>query len=104
MAITNRGLYEEVVNDAGVLDDALRGKIGDFHVGLRKQPRERILFKPAVNARPAALVDYQPGDTVRARAVVRGNLRFDALFRIWGITFDVDENGNENVELELVQP
>lgn len=103
-AVLNRGLYEEVVNDAGVLDDTFRARIGDFHVNLRKNPRERILFKPAVNAKPTPLVDYEPGDTVRARAVVRGSLRFDALFRIWGITFDVDENGNENVELELVQP
>jgi hypothetical protein len=103
-ALSNRGLYEEVINDAGVLDNAFREKIGDFHVNLRKNPRERILFKPAINAKPSPLVDYEPGDTVRARAVVRGSLRFDALFRIWGITFDVDENGNENVELELVQP
>jgi hypothetical protein len=102
--ISSRGLFEEVVGDNGVLDDTLRAQMADFHVLIRKQPRQQITFKPSPNARPAPFVDYNPGDTVRARAVVNGTLRFDALFRIWGITFDVDENGNENVELELVTP
>lgn len=99
-----RGFFEEVVNDAGVLDDGLRQKIADFHIQIRKNPRQQIIFTPAINARPTPLVDYDVGDTVRARAVVGGTLRFDALFRIWGITFNVDENGNESVDLELTQP
>jgi hypothetical protein len=103
-SVTNRGLFEEVVPDAGVLDDGLRTQIGQFHAYYRKDPRNIVTFKPAVNARPAPFVDYEVGDTVRARAFVSGSLRFDALFRIWGLTFDVDENGNENVELELVMP
>lgn len=103
-SITARGLYEAIAPDGGVIDDTLRTSIADFHVLVRKNPRQQITFKPARNARPAPLIDYNVGDTVRARAVVRGNLRFDALFRIWGITFDVDPNGNENVELELVMP
>ena len=102
--VASRGLFEEVVNDAGVLDDGLRTNIAQFHIDIRKNPKQIITFNPVVNARPAPFVDYNVGDTVRARALVRGNLRFDALFRIWGITFDVDQNGNENVELELVQP
>jgi hypothetical protein len=103
-SIAAAGLHEAVVSDGGVIDDALRTSIADFHITLRKNPRQQITFKPARNARPAPLVDYNVGDTVRARAVVRGNTRFDALFRIWGITFDVDQNGNENAELELVMP
>ncbi len=99
-----RGLFEEVVNDAGILDDTLRQGVAQFHVDIRKNPRQLITFKPVVNARPAPFVHYEVGDTVRARAVVNGILRFDANFRIWGITFDVDQNGNENVELELVMP
>ncbi len=102
--ITARGLFEEVVDDAGVLDPGLRSQIADYHVLIRKQPRQVITFNPAVNARPSPYVDYVVGDTVRARAVVAGTLRFDALFRIWGVTFDIDENGNESVSLELVTP
>lgn len=103
-AMALRGLYEEVVSDAGVLDDDLRASIGDFHVEVRKQPRQQITFKPAQNARPAPFVDYNVGDFVRARAIVAGLTRFDAQFRIWGVSFDVDQNGNENVELDLVMP
>lgn len=98
------GLYEEVVSDAGILDDGLRLNVAQFHVDIRKNPRQLVTFKPVVNARPAPFVNYNVGDTVRARAVVSGTLRFDANFRIWGITFDVDQNGNESVELDLVMP
>lgn len=99
-----RGLFEEVVDDAGVLDDGLREGIGDYHVDIRKQPRRQITIKPSANARPAPFVDYNVGDFIRARAVAGGSVRFDAQFRIWGVTFNVDENGNEQVELELVMP
>jgi hypothetical protein len=100
--ISDRGLFEEVVNDAGVYDDGLRQNIADFHLGIRKNPKQIITFKPVTNARPAPLVDYNVGDFVRARAIVNGSLRFDAQFRIWGVTFDVDQNGNESVEIELI--
>lgn len=103
-AIALRGLFEEVVSDAGVLDDGLRQKIGDYHVAIRKQPRQQITFKPVTNARPAPFVDYAVGDFVRAIAVVGGTTRFDAQFRIWGVSFDIDQNGNEDVSLELVIP
>ena len=103
-AINARGLFEEVVDDAGVLDDGLRTGIADFHVQIRKNPRQVLTFKPVTNARPAPFVDYGVGDIVRGRAMMAGTLRFDALFRIWGITFDVDGNGNESVELEMVMP
>ena len=103
-SITNRGLYEEVVNDAGVTDDGLRDSIAQYHVDIRKDPRQLITFKPATNARPAPFVDYNVGDQVRARAFIRGSQRFDSMFRIWGISFDIDKNGNESIELELVMP
>jgi hypothetical protein len=98
------GVFEEVVNDAGVLDDALRLSMAQFHINIRKNPRQLITFKPAVNARPAPFVDYSTGDFVRARATVGGSLRFDAELRVWGTTIDIDSNGNESVELELVIP
>lgn len=103
-AMNNRGLFEDVVNDAGVIDATLRTSIADFHLLYRKLPREMVTFNPVVNAKPTPITDYMPGDTVRGLANVGGSIRFNALFRIWGITFDVDQNGNENVELELVRP
>jgi hypothetical protein len=99
-----RGMFEEVVDDAGVLDDGLRENIADYHLDVRKQPRRQITVKPTTNATPIPFVDYEVGDFIRARAVVRGSVRFDAQFRIWGMAFTLDENGNESVELELVMP
>ncbi len=103
-AITSRGLFEEAIDDAQIIDDALRTSLADFHLLHRAKPREIVTFQPAINAKPTPLIDYMPGDTIRAIAVVDGTIRFNALFRIWGVTFNVDQNGNENVELELVRP
>lgn len=99
-----RGLFEDILPDANIVTDSVRQTLSDFHILYRKNPREIITFNPALNARPTPLVDYMPGDTVRARAVVSGNVRFDALFRIWGVTFNIDQAGNEQIELELVRP
>lgn len=98
------GVMEDVVSDAGILDDNLRLQLGQHHLSVRARPRQQITFKPATGAKPAPFVDYEVGDTVRARAVVGGSVRFDALFRIWGVNFTLDQNGNEDVELELVIP
>lgn len=103
-AQTARGLYEVMVPDNGVLDDNLRQSILDYHVQARKQPRETVTFKIPSNARPSALTDFEVGDFIRARAVVRGSTRFDAMFRVWGVTFNIDLNGNESNELELLMP
>lgn len=103
-AITARGLHEAVVPDAGVIDENLRIALVAHHVNVRKQPRELITFKLPSNVRPSALTDFEVGDFVRGRAVVRGVTRFDAAFRVWGVTFNIDGNGNETNELELMMP
>lgn len=103
-ALAAHGLLEDVVPDADVSNDALRTSIADFHLLYRKNPRELITFTPAIGMPPTPLVDYVPGDTVRARAIVEGSTRFDALFRIWGISFEIDQNGNEKIDLELIRP
>jgi hypothetical protein len=100
-SVNARGLFEEVVPDAQVEDDALRDKLGDFHLTYRKNPRQLITFKPRSDATPEPFVDYIVGDTVRARALVRDSVRFDALMRVWGVTFTIDAQGSEDVELEL---
>lgn len=103
-ARTARGLWEAVVPDAGITDAGLRARIVQFHVAIRKQPRQLITFKPATNAVPSPLTDFEIGDYVRGRSVIRGATQFDATFRVWGVTFTLDPNGNESVELELVMP
>lgn len=100
---TARGLYEDVVSDAGVEDDGLRTQIADEHILWRKQPKQVVNFTPSINASPVAFRDFALSDWVRARAVVRGSVRFDSMFRVWGMSFSIDVNGNESLELQLVQ-
>lgn len=102
--ISTRGLFEELVNDAGVEDDTLRQSIVNFHVAIRQNPRVITTVTPVANARPSPISDFASGDTIRARAVVNGSVRFDQQFRIWGMSFDIDDMGNEKCELELVMP
>lgn len=97
------GLYQDVIPDAGVYDDALRNKLLAAHLQYRSTPRQIVTFTVSSNATPTPFVDYIVGDWIRARAVVRGSVRFDATFRIWGITFKIDQNGNESLDLQLVQ-
>lgn len=99
---TARGLFQEVVPDAGIFDDTMRQKIGDEHLLYRAKPKTIIKFTPSVNALPQPFVHYDVGDWVRARADVRGSTRFDAFFRVWGLTLSVDDGGNESVDLNLV--
>lgn len=103
-SIATHGFYEEVVPDGGIIDTALRGQLADLHIAVRKNGRQQITFSPAPDARPCPYIDYFPGEQIRARAVVRGVTRFDALFRVWGLSFDIDAQGSETVEVELIEP
>lgn len=103
-SMTARGLFEDVVPDGGITDISLRNSLADYHLGIRKVPRQVVTFRPAPNATPIPLVDYFVGDSVRARACVNTTVKFDATFRVWGINIDVNKEGQESVELELVVP
>lgn len=101
-AIAARGLYEDIVPDGGIIDPGLRDSLVSAHLDVRYTWRQTITFTPEINARPGFQSDYNVGDFIRARAVVRGRVRFDAWFRVWGVTLTYDANGNEQVELELL--
>lgn len=101
-AIATRGVYEDVVNDAGILDDNLRDQLVDAHLDIRQGWRQTIVFTPTANARPSWQTDFNVGDYVRAISKVRGITRFDAFFRVWGVTLTYDEAGSESVEVELL--
>lgn len=103
-AAAAHGLFEDLIDAGGIEDAPLRQSLANEHTTVRKDPRQIITFTPALNARPAPFTDYNVGDYVRARAVVRGIVRFDGVFRIWGVQFTLDQNGNESVELELQVP
>jgi hypothetical protein len=97
-----RGLLQDVVPDGGIVDDTMRTQIADEHLKYRSSPKVIVRFTPSLNAIPSPFVHYEVGDWVRARAVVRGSVRFDNMLRIWGLTLSIDDGGNESTELQLV--
>lgn len=103
-SVTNRGDFEGVINDGGITWDTLRQALVDAHVAARKDPKHTLVFKVALNALPSPFDDYAPGDRVRARGEANHVQRFDNMFRVWGMTINLDDNGNEATELELIQP
>lgn len=103
-SITTRGVFEALADDGGVEWDALRTLLLNENIAVRKQPRQVVNFTPKINATPQPLVDYIVGDQVRCRIVVDGTTRLDNMLRVWGITFDIDNEGNEAPTLELLQP
>ncbi len=97
-----RGRWEGFVDHGGVTNIALRKTIVEYNVAVRKQGRQQIAVTLANNSSPSPITDFQLGDLVRARALVKESVRFDATVRIWGMTFNLDNEGNETTELQLV--
>lgn len=105
-SVSQWGLLEALA-DADLLDPSLRSQLVSDHVSVRKQPRQVINFVPHIDPQRTGRLpyygnDYSVGDIVRARAVVNGSVRFDDMFRVYGVTFDIDANGVERITLQLV--
>lgn len=98
-----RGRIESVIPTEQTAAN-LRQQLVNEHVAVRQSARQVVTFTLAQNALPSAFASYDTGDFVRARAVMNGIVRFDYMFRIWGITVNLDEAGNEQIELELAEP
>lgn len=98
------GVMEDVVQ-ADLTDTTLRNDLVSEHLDVRTLPRNVIQFTPAGNygddRLPAYGTEYNIGDTVTGRATVNGNVRFSGVFRVWGVTFTVNEVGIETPTLLL---
>lgn len=101
--------WREGVIPGDVADDALRLKLVQEHVAVRKNPRETIvigapragdlaeLAKQGIHVPQSPIfgVDYDVGDVVPFRASVDGQTRFDGLVRVYGADLAIDNNGRE---------
>jgi hypothetical protein len=100
------GLLEDVAQ-ADITDQSLREKLVSEHVRVRGNPRQVITFEPHIDPGhtgrlPDYGTDYSVGDRVRARASLgRSGVRFDGMFRVWGVNFSIDNNGVEKIALTL---
>lgn len=93
-----RVLYEDIVT-ADLTTSVTRQAIIDQALSIQKQPKIVITFQPSVDETPGVVpqygVDYGLGDVVQFRAVENGVETVNALFRIYGITFAIDDEGLE---------
>lgn len=99
-SIAKWGRMEAVV-PGDITVAAMRQKLVDEHIRIRKQPRQVITFEPARNA-PLYGTDYDVGDIVPARARLGQSNRFDGLFRVYGVTISISEEGTVTEKLDLV--
>lgn len=98
-------LMQDLVS-GDLTDPALRQALVNEHVAVRSYPRMTVNFVPHYDPSNTGRVpdfgpDYDVGDRVRARAAVNGVMRFDAMFRIWAVSFDIDKNNREQITLTL---
>lgn len=98
------GIMEDIAQ-ADLYDRTMRQQLVDEHGRVRQLPRSTIVFAPTADygdgRMPEFGTEYNVGDTVRARARYGGIDRFNASFRVWGVTFQVNEFGVETPNLTL---
>lgn len=96
-------LEDQVSSDA--TDPGVRQDLLISQARLRSQPRTIITYESNIDDRQGRLPvygeDYEVGDFIRGRGVVRGSTRFDAFFRTWGVEFTQGSNAQEKVSLLL---
>jgi hypothetical protein len=105
-SISDYKLLEDLAQ-ADLLDGTLRQRLVDEHVRVRKSPREVITFEPHLPDQfgrvPQYRTDFTVGDTIRARAKFGSSLRFDAMMRVWGVAFEINDEGSIKTILTLAQ-
>jgi hypothetical protein len=102
------GYYKlmEDIAEADLLDPTLRQQLVNEHVLVRSYPRQVINFTPVNSLHdtvPRFGEDFDIGDIVEGRAVYKGTVRFDVLARVWGASFQIDNNGAETMTLTLAE-
>ena len=100
-SVTTYGTWQGVIS-TDLTTAAARNALATQHVTLRKAPRQRIEFVPGPSA-PVYGTDYSIGDTVTARAENPANaIRFNAAFRVYGVSVALTDEGLEQLTLTLI--
>lgn len=99
-SIDARGQYEDVVPE-DLQDPQLRLALAQAHAQVRGSAKQEITFVPFANA-PEYGVDYEVGDYVTGRAKWNNSVRFNALFRVYGVEVSIDDNGKVDVVPTLI--
>lgn len=103
----NIGRREDIIeSDLGDAGGTLRQALTDEAVAVRKNPKNVFLIQPAsddgTGRVPTYLTDYDIGDIVEGRVLDQETLLLDALVRVYGVQIELDDLGNEQITLGLV--
>jgi hypothetical protein len=106
-SITEFHQLEDVVQ-ADLLDPTLRSAILAAHLSVRSFPRHIVQFSPHIDPQgigrlPNYGQHYTVGDQVRMRVEYNSEPRIDALVRVWGVAFEIDNNGVERASMVLAE-
>ena len=106
-AIVQAGAFEAVA-DGDLIDYGLRDSWVELNKELRSRPRrlfeispERSDLEETAGSIPIPLIDYAEGDRVRARIYYADRLRWDVALRIYSITINWSDQGEETADLGL---
>lgn len=98
-------IYEDVVQGDFTVAD-MRSRLLTEHITIRGQPRTVISLQPARDLTPGVVPaygsDYVEGDVVQFRAVEEGVETVNALFRIFAVQMNIDEEGNATPMVTLL--
>lgn len=103
-SIAKWGLQEDLIS-AAIQSTELRQALVNENIEVRKEPRQTIVFQPVTDDGtgrvPTLTKDFNVGDSVRVRIVLNGSTHFDAMVRVWGAEYALDENLKETQTLTL---
>lgn len=94
--------HEDIVDYSDITVTALLDALAAAHIAIRNKPRELVELTPFAKNAPRYGVDWNVGDSVSARVMIRNNVRVNGTVRAWGADIAVDELGNEQPTLKLV--
>lgn len=106
-SILQSGAFEAVA-DGDLIDYGLRESWVELNKELRSRPRRLFEITPersdllqTTGSNPIPLIDYAEGDRVRARIYYADRLRWDVALRIYSISINWSDQGEEKADLGL---
>jgi hypothetical protein len=98
----------EDIAQGELLDSTMRTALVTQHVSVRAYPRRIVQFAPHIDPDntgrvPLFNTHYTVGDSVRLRVQQNDQLRVDTYVRVWGVSFEIDNNGVERASMVLAQ-
>lgn len=96
-----RGVLEAVVSSDLAVDSNRQALVNE-HARIRQNPREQVTFEVKSDVEYDYGTDFTVGDIITGRAKIGDSTRFDALFRIYGVTLSPSNEGTETLSLTVL--